>query len=158
VYRNIADFIENISIYASKAEQSNASRLVDIFNQRYPVEACDWWIQTQLLELFGLDIDDVRLDEHGIRCLNRENGRLLLLRSELDDKLVGAAIADFLGLSGLQIPPPHAQNANAGDIYEDFYRKMKIPKENLAAMLNSRLSKLFLSVREIEETYTRFAK
>jgi SAM-dependent methyltransferase len=41
VYRNIADFIENISIYASKAEQSNASRLVDIFNQRYPVEACD---------------------------------------------------------------------------------------------------------------------
>lgn len=156
VYRNISDYFETIDLYVPDDAQEDLDALVDGFVNRYPHGSFDWWIGSQLLELFDVGIDDLDIGSTGCRSVDRGRHRFLFYRTELDDSEKQRLVADFLGIGDFEIPTLRVRSNMAGDIYRRFVSSLRLDSAILDTMLRSPLAERILSPGEIAKTREEF--
>lgn len=138
VGRNVSAFFQCFERETGVA-YSNArfslEELRSIFLAKYIHDLPADWFDKNILANFGIDVFARPFPTEGTCVYTRNNIRLLVVRSEIDDRAKVAAISDFLGLRGFRL-----ENTNIGDekeyasTYKAFKRQIKLPAEYVERM------------------------
>lgn len=147
--RNVSAFFENFK-RDTGVDYANANftlgELRTNFLSNYPHDIPLKWFDKNILANFGIDVFASPFPERGISTYSRNNIKLLVMKSEIDDKEKVRAINDFLGLTGFQL-----YNTNIGEkkeyttTYKSFKDNVKLPPDYIAKMCDSKYFKHFYS-------------
>jgi hypothetical protein len=120
-------------------------------NKLSAVDACDYvhnWFDRELRATFGIDVFAAPFPkERGWAVLCNERARVLVLRMEELDRILGPALAEFLGLD----EEPTAASGNVrserpeGGDYRDVLAALRLPRRVCERIYDHRFSRHFYS-------------
>ena len=157
--KNVSGFFHNYERYTGMAYRKDASldALRSAFLERYVHDNVLNWFDDHILRNFGLDVYAESFPEDGIATYRHGSVKLIVLRSEVDDRKKEQAIDAFLGLRGLTL-----RNRNIGsrkyysERYRDFIRDVRLPNDYVERMASSKYFRHFYSVDEINAEVRRW--
>jgi hypothetical protein len=167
VARNVGSFFQNLSEYIPDWKERYASgnlsldELQEYFLNNQSIHiAADWWFDTQLKPLFGIDVFDSDFPTEIGYKIYRTSPRasLLLLRLEDLDTCAEHAMFEFLRLDEFKL-----YNSNISDEkdYAELYQAFKekpLPSEYLEKMYATRSARHFYRQDELEQFAKRWRK
>jgi hypothetical protein len=163
VIRNISAFFQNFeyitgtpySDSAFQVEQIKKEFLENkIMNHNIPLT----WFDDNLLKYYGIDVYEKPFPESGWEILKQGNAEVLLMKAEISNDLKASLVKKFLDCNDFVL---FEHNTGEGKEYATAYKKfkteVKLPKEYLDQMLNSRYARHFYSAKEIESSRKKWS-
>ncbi len=129
--------------------------LCEIFNAGYfgegrHLEKLNWY-EAEMQKSLGIDIYQYPFDtERGCTRFEQAPYQVLALKTELDDGVKSALVADFLGLKQFVLERRNVgETKEYGEVYRAFKKQLRVLPENLDAVYNSRFARHFYTESEI---------
>ena len=148
ISRNISAFFQNFERdtgVAFKNADFSLAELKDIFLANYRHEVPLLWFDWCIKEVFFIDVFDQPFPKEGIARYQKNNIRLLVMRSEISDEEKSTALGDFLGINDFRLP--NRENIGAYKEYQTAYKNFKssisLPADYIDWMRNSKYFKHF---------------
>ena len=160
--RNVSAFFENfLRDTGIPYEQANFSldELRRIFLANYRHEIPLDWFDKHIRRNFGIDVYATPFPECGYATYAQGKVRLLVLRSEVNDRQKTEVIKEFLGLPEFEI-----FNRNVGEdklyaeTYRQFKEKVKLPRDYVTKLCESRYFTHFYSRDVIDQMRRRWSE
>lgn len=149
IARNVSAFFQNFDKHlGGERHRPNLSvnQLIDVFLEKFPHETGYNWFDRRMKPDFGIDVYEHPFPESGVQVIEQDHVRLLLMRSEVDDRTKQSVIGDFLGLSNFQIKRVNSGMQKAYfETYSAFRQRFVAPDWYIEKMYESRYFKHFYS-------------
>ena len=132
-------------------EQVSYEKLMGVLLSKYH-PGMTRWFEKHIQKNFGIDVYAEPFPESGFATYALENVRLLVVRLEISNGEKEKAIREFLGLDRFQIV-----NANVGseknyaEQYAKFKSLVRLPKDYVGAICDSKFARHFYSPEVIEK-------
>lgn len=117
------------------------------------------WFDWEMKPVTGIDVFKTRFPKKkGWQIIEKDDYRLLIVKLELEDKLIEESIQKFLDLNpDFQLVRSNVTTKKEfGDIYDKFKKQLKLPKDYLDMMLNSKYCKHFYTKGEIDNIRKKY--
>ena len=170
VARNVSSFFQNLELMfdfwpaqelKARPVDEVAARLVEMFLDSYVADGSLLeiggdpltWFDAELKPVFGVDVFGTPFPIfRGYEIYGGPNSRVLLVRLEDLDRVARPAFAEFLGA---RVSNVVQRNDAADKVYADVYRQfkkfLKMPRQYLDQMYSSRYSRHFYTPAELAE-------
>jgi len=151
IERNVSEFFEHLSVYHKKEiDISKSEELIKSFKQNFIHASTNLWWQNEFEKALNLDLKNYKFN-HTTKYLHIEKDKLqiLLLRTDLDNRIKSEIISNFLQLKDFKI-----QNFNQTTLkkysgpYQSFKAQIKFETEFLNRILDDKYTRLFFSEEE----------
>lgn len=104
------------------------------------------WFDEQIKPTVGIDVYGTPFPADGIAQYTRGNTRMLVMRSELDDREKARVVADFVGLPGFVLTNTNiSAQKEYGEANRAFRKDVRLPAEYVDKMCNSKYFNHFYS-------------
>jgi len=153
ISRNISAFFENIKNYYSFDEEITIEKAIHSFIRKYKHSVPIEWFYDQMKKALKINVFNYSFDvERGYDHIIHENIKVLILKSELDNRIKEEAIKNFLSLDSLKINNENITPQKINNIrYNDFKRRIVLSPNYLEEMLNTEMVKHFYSQEMIDQ-------
>ncbi len=163
IERNLSAFFEAFQIHMGVPAHSYRGSLEEIetvFHSNLNHNYCKGWFENQFINGTGIDVYKTPFDTQKGHCFIRgDNKEVLLLRSNLDDKLKEELVSDFCKLESFIIKNVNITSAKKeAGLYADFKKHIKFSKEYLESQLETRYVNHFFTEEEKIGLYKRWMK
>ena len=169
VIRNVSAFFQNLQLMfdfwpddqlRTRSPQEIAAELVEYFLACYVADAPPrdrdgdplTWFDLELRPVFGVDVfASPFAKSRGYEIYSSARARVLLLRLEDLNTIGSSAFAEFLGIDVPRtLPRNEAATKGYADVYRHFQEQLRLPREFLDRMYDSRYSRHFYTSEELE--------
>lgn len=118
------------------------------------------YFSIQYNDALGINIYDYTFDcEKGYSIIDKGNRSILLFRLEDLPRIFSSAMADYLGIDGLELKKVNVGKEKPyGNIYQEVLDTVKFSKTYLDEVYSSELVRHFYSEQEIDSFYRRWQK
>ncbi|MCA9248240.1 MAG: hypothetical protein KDA42_14025 [Planctomycetales bacterium] len=158
--RNLSAFFQNYEELTGTARgevEFSVAELTELFLEKYHHDFPLTWFEDNIERYFGVDVYAEPFPDRGYQQHERGNVRLLLLRSELDDRDKAQAVGEFLDLPQLAIRPRNVgERKGYGDEYGRFKNAVKLPPEYIERMCASRYFQHFYAAETIDSVRAKW--
>jgi hypothetical protein len=133
------------------------TELVQIFNERYFAEERHTeklnWFEEQPQRFLGIDVYAHPFDRKaGWTRFETPRYEVLVIRTEMDDRIKSEVVGDFVGVPDLEIKRINVGESNHyGKAYSAFKRELRIDPAHLNQIHNSRWGQHFYGDEQLEE-------
>jgi hypothetical protein len=163
IARNISAFFHNLQILTSipnSKEIPNVTELINVFLTQYGHEIPLNWFDNELKTVLGIDIYEYPFPKNnGYLEINFKNIHLLILKVEISDEAKIYALSNFLGGNPIKFRNSNiAEDKYYKNIYKRFQTNIRLPKDYIDTMLNSRYTNHFYSNEEISKFRLKWRK
>jgi hypothetical protein len=119
--------------------------LTTLFLENFPHDEAIKWFDEEFKPALDIDVYEYPFpQEKGFLRIHTDWVDVLLLKIELDDKVIEAAIAEFLEVESFSLNYANiGENKQYGNIYKAFREQVILPVEYIDKMLDSRYAKHF---------------
>jgi len=151
--RNISSFFHSFI----KDSTISMDQLLEMFLDKYQYATIQWF-EFNIKNLFDINVYSEPFLQEGYRIYSKNNIRLLVFRSEMEDASKEQIIRNFLGIRNFKIT-----NTNFGSekayamMYQNFKDQVKFPKYYIDRMCDSQYSRYFYDQQTIEKTRERWS-
>jgi len=160
VSRNISSFFEAIKIFMpdfnpnidiiDDNEQQLIYKLIEVFFKKFHHTYPLTWYDVEFRSTTGINIYELEISKDRIYSL--DNFELLVLRKEDTDELKQELIKEFFQLNNFNLINMNISSQKKySSIYSSFLQKISFSKDYLDEMYNSKYTKHFYSVDEIDK-------
>ena len=161
ISRNISAFFQNFEVFAGcRVDESNISlnELVNVFIDHYPHSVPLTWFDIELQPTLDIDVYDYPFPKDtGYVSITKGNFELLILKSEIDDKIKEESLREFLPFSDIGLMRKNvSKNKDYALRYQEFVRNIKLPPDYVGRMLNSKYVHHFYSDTEITGFWSKW--
>lgn len=158
ISRNISAFFENKSFFFKDDE--GLTNIIKKFMKNYNHNIPFSWYNEQIKKALNIDIFDFAFDkEKGYQVINKNNIKLLLMTSEMEDIEKEKAIMNFLNLQNFSI---QARNISSQKEYANTYKKFKekiiFPEKFVNSMLENEFIYYFYTDKMIDKFKHKWSK
>jgi hypothetical protein len=166
IARDVSSFFQGLDAYLPDAQtrfQSGAlalSELETVFLEHHFHHTDEYWFDTQLKPVFGIDVYATPFPrERGYAVYRGHNARLLLVRLEDLNRVAPTAFRE-----AFDIPQLELARANVGavkhyqEIYRAFRERAQLPETYLDKMIATRYARHFYSEAELERDRTAWMR
>ena len=167
VARNISAFFLSLHRFVSDANdeyangQLDCNDLLDTFLREFPHHEPLQWFDNEIRDVFGIDVYDYKfpLDKRYF-ILTNNSLKLLVLRVEDLNEVYGDVLTEMFGKTPHALVNTHisSKDEEYSNIYKDFLRLAKLPKDYLDSMYESRYAQHFYTQDEIATFYRNWGK
>jgi glycosyltransferase involved in cell wall biosynthesis len=166
IARNISAFFQSINEFISgAAERYDAgeftaddiiARFIESYNHDIPIT----WFQDQMKPVFGIDVFATDFPhQQGFAIYRGHHANLLVIKFEMLNECVNAAVHKFLGLSDFGLTEV---NAGKDKVYKHLYSevldRIALPEEFIDRMYASRYARHFYTDRELQQFKSRWMR
>jgi hypothetical protein len=154
IARNISAFFENLNIFEyhdSYQEKVSIDGLNNLFLDNYSHDIPLNWFDIEIKNVLEIDVfKHYFCKSKGHSIINNKNIELLIIKCEIDNEIKTQVIKRFLNLRKFKLI-----NANIGtqkkysNYYQKFKDSIKLPREYINKMYDSKYSQHFYSGEEI---------
>ncbi len=117
----------------------------------------DRWFRDQLPQILGADVFSRPFPHgNGYDIYRGLKARVLIVRAEDMDRVLGRAINEFVGVEYIQRRENVSSSKPQGVLYDNFVRNVRLPAKYLDRMYDMRYSRHFYSMEEIEGFRSRW--
>jgi hypothetical protein len=151
-------FFNNLDSYVPNYEERyrrnelQFAELTEFFLHRFNDTTPEYWFDTQVKAVFGLDVYAVPFDRgRGYQIYENERARLVVIRLEDFNRAVPPALKDFLGIPDFRVVRANIGESNAyGQVYKDYLKTAPIPRDYIEANHATRYAQHFYTPEELE--------
>lgn len=166
ISRNISAFFQNLPYFIEPQDlaagplQQRVEQLVDCFLHTYPHQLPLTWFDVEFQPTLGIDIYNQPFPiEQGYQVFAGGHCEVLLLKTELQDRIKEGAIAQFLQLDSFRLIRANVgQDKDYADLYSQFKRHIKLPDAYINQMCSAPYTRHFYSEGEIERIRALWTK
>lgn len=163
VARNISAFFETFEMGTGGTYvPSDVSReeLSLMFLKYYPHEIPLNWFDDEIRQVFGIDVYDHPFpQEKGFLTIKEKNVEILILKSEIEDRMKEHAISRFLNVSDFKLTRAYAaEDKDYAETYQRFKQTVELPQEYIETMCNAKYTRHFYSEAEIQHIRAKWQK
>lgn len=161
----ISDFFPKLRWITGQKEayfRYSVDELCAIFNTRYfedgrHLEKLNWY-ENEMEASLGIDVySQASPRDTGHIQFTYPRYDVLLIRTELDDRIKGDIIGQFAGLKDFTIIRRNeGETKDYGDVYKAFKQRLIVSEEHLNQIYQSRYARHFFSANEIDKMRTRW--
>lgn len=164
VPRNLSTYFHNIDSYFPdflqriEAQTLSFPALADYFVNDFPEQTPERWFQRQVREVFGLDVYAEPFPRtRGYQIYENDRARLLVLRLEDLNRVVGTAMREFLNIPAFTLVPANAgESKTYGGLYKEFLAALRLPDEYIARTHSTQYATHFYSAQELEASVAKW--
>ncbi|UEX77326.1 putative capsular polysaccharide synthesis family protein [Spiribacter halobius] len=150
-FLSIDDFLPDFHRRYAAGEISHGE-IRRVFLERFPHDQPLRWFDEEVRDVFGIDVFAAPpLDESGYDVLRNEVADLLVIKVERLADCFRAAFRDFLGIEVPELVNTHVTERDERFyMYRDFVRDVRLPREYVDRMYESRYARHFYTDAERE--------
>ncbi len=152
--RNVSAFFEVLEFYTAleKKPKIESEELFEIFMKKLPHEYPINWFDMEIKKYIGIDIYDYPFDaENKFQIIEKENVRLLLVRTDATDEKKIASILKFSRTKISAIPRLNAaKHKYYKEDYDQFIKTNSFSKSYIYKLLDTKYVQHFFSKQEID--------
>ncbi len=160
--RNISFFFQNLKNYTGLSNiESNfsISELREIFLTRFDHASPNKFYEIDMKTNFSINVYDIVFPDYGYKTYRKNNISLLVIKSELPNKIKCNVIKQFVGVSHFDLKHENiSQTKFYGVSYEKFKQELKIPGELLNQICHSKYFTHFYNQDSIEQIHEKWKK
>jgi hypothetical protein len=160
--RNISFFFQNLNKYTGSSNGESdftISELIEIFLSKFDHDSPNRFYKNDMMTNFSIDVFDSAFPDHGYKIYRKNNISLLVIKSELSNRIKSNAIKKFVGLAHLDLKHENiSQSKLYGSKYEKFKQELKIPSKYLDLICHSKYFTHFYSDISIEQIRNEWQK
>lgn len=165
IARNISAFFQNLDIFREqkkvlkgKSDAAEIEKMIDEFLERYDHNLPLRWFDTQMKEVFGVDVFEYPFPKTlGTQIIREKAVSILILRAETPDRVKVDAIQRFLDIPALTLEPRNvAAEKSYKDYYSAFVQRICLPEEYIERMYESQYAQHFYTSEEIRKFRARW--
>ena len=164
VPRNLSTYFHNVDSYFPnfveriQARTLRVSELGDYFVNVFRETTPERWFDEQVREVFGIDVYATPFSrERGYQIYENDKARLLVLRLEDLNRVVAAAMREFLNIPDFVLVPANAgENKTYGGLYKEFLAQLRLPREYIKATDATRYARHFYNESELAASVARW--
>lgn len=154
IHRNISAFFQNFGRFTGvNYQQSSLSTeaLIEGFLANYNHTIPLTWFDQEIKAVLGFDVYQYPFSQaQGCLQHTHKNFEILILKSEIEDRVKEQAIQNFLGLKAFQLQRYNvAQTKAYSQTYQAFLQTIQLPDSYLEAMYQAPYTQHFYSAAEI---------
>lgn len=140
------------------AEELSSQFTTGYFEKQRHLEKLNWF-DTEFRAALGIDVYQYPFDkEDGYTRFQADPYDVLILHTDLHDDRKAALVAEFLGLTGLEIGRARVRERQAsGELYKVFRDRVTVPMPYLDAIVESRYAQHFFTRDTLERMRSKFA-
>ena len=129
------------------------------FFEKLPARGNDWF-SYQLEPVFGVDVYAKPFPHaRGYEIYESRRARALVLRFEDLKHQFKPALQELLGIEQVELPHTNlSESQGYGELYRDFVRQAKLPREWVDEMLSKKFAQHFYTQRELEASRARWVQ
>lgn len=162
VARNVSAFFQNLEQFAGVkrgAQNIDLEPLTQQFLDEYDHAVPLKWFDKEMYEMLGVDVYATPFPrDKGYLVLREGPFDVMVLRAEAPDAVKAEALQDFLGLDHLEIQRTNVSKQKwYAKAYDDFKKRLVLPKTYLDAMYNTKYTRHFYSDEEIDRICERWS-
>jgi len=164
ISRNISAFFDGFYFHVGKSSNEwiesidhlTQQYFIKQMNHTYPLQ----WFDDEFKKMTTVDVYKTEFNhEDKYTIINYKNLNILILRVDLKDQLKTNLIKEMIGLDNFTL---NAKNVSATKSYATLYKKfiaeVKLPKQYVESMLESKYAKHFYSDEERNTLYIKYTK
>lgn len=161
IERNLSAFFEAFEIHMGVPAHLYRGTLQEIetaFYEKLDHSYCKDWFDNHLKEGIGVDVyKHAFAKAKGYTILSGNQTDVLVLKSNLDNKLKATLVGEFCGVENFSIKNVNVTEAKKGaQLYADFKSYILFPKSYLEIQLESKYMNHFFTEEEKEALYERW--
>ena len=159
IARNISAFFQNLDIFREqkkvlkgKSDAAEIEKMIDDFLKKYDHNLPLRWFDTEIRDVFGLDVFAYPFPKAlGTQIIQEDGIRLLILRAETSDTAKVTAIREFLGIPDLHLPQKNrTAEKRLRNYYAAFLEQIHLPDDFIEYMYTSQYAQHFYTPEEIQ--------
>ncbi len=164
VPRNLSTYFHNVDSYFPNfvqrinAHTLHVSELGDYFLNVFRETTPERWFDEQVRDVFGIDIYAAPFPrERGYQIYQNAKARLLVLRLEDLNRVVGTAMREFLNIPDFALVPANAgESKTYGGLYKEFLATLHLPREYIETTNSTRYARHFYNESELAASVARW--
>lgn len=164
VPRNLSMFFENIDSYFPdwkaryKAKSLSFAELTDFFLSRYLDHTPTSWFESQIKQVFGLDVYATPFDKtRGYQFYENARARLVVLRLEDLNRVAAQAMREFLNIPNLQLVDSNIGETNPhGALYKEYLGQLRLPNDYIQETNGTQYARHFYTDQELARSVARW--
>jgi hypothetical protein len=116
------------------------------------------WFEDQIHDPFGIDVYATPFEtRRGYQIYAKDSIRLLIVRLEDADSVIGTAMRDFLGLENFALLKYNeTQSKHYSALYQKFSQSLRLPNPFIEQMHGTRYARHFYTPAELEASVRRW--
>lgn len=154
IARNISDFFQDFKAYNSGKDfkEISVDDSIGNFINNYPHHLPNIWFQEEFSNILNIKLDDIHFDtDKKFARFERDNLRLLILRTDLENNKKDKILNDFLSSQEIKVGLRNAQDQKAyHTFYSEFKRKIILPKNLVDEIYSHEYVQIFYTKKEID--------
>jgi hypothetical protein len=160
--RNISFFFQNLNKYTGSSNEGSdltTSKLIKIFLSKFDHDSPNRFYESDMMNNFSINVYGSAFPDHGYKIYRGNNISLLVIKSELSNRIKSSVIKEFLDLTHLDLKHENiSQSKLYGSNYEKFKQELRIPSKLLDLICHSKYFSHFYSDISIERVRDRWQK
>lgn len=155
VSRNISDFFQDFRAYNDGKDfhEISVEDSVRNFVVNYPHFLPQRWFEMEFTAILKMNVKDICFDTNKkYAILEKDNLRLLIIRTDLENEIKNRVLQRFLSIDDLKIGV-HNANQDKGYYanYNEFLEKVKLPEPMIMEIYSQEHVKYFFTKKEIDK-------
>ena len=161
ISRNISAFfqtIEHITGVKNIYSQASVNELVHVFLKQYPHEVPLYWFENEFYKSLDVNIYNYSFPKNtGAQIIKKGKFEILVMHHNLVDATKKEYLEKLLNIKNIIIKNKNISTEKPyNDVYKSFINNIKIPKNYLLKMLNSKYVQHFYTKQEIDLIYNKW--
>lgn len=161
--RNVSAFFDAFELHTSKKISKYIGDVESLkpfyykkLNHYYPI----YWFEKQFFEATNIDVFAYNFNkEKGYKLIKKDNIELLLLNSNVDDKIKEKLINDFCDLKEFKLKNSNVSSTKEyATYYKDFKQTIRFSKEYLNKLYDSNYAKHFFTEKHIKNQIEKWSE
>ncbi|MCH8514225.1 MAG: putative capsular polysaccharide synthesis family protein [Kiritimatiellae bacterium] len=158
--RNVSAFFQNFEHYTGQKPREwrgSMRDLLDCFLEVFPHHIPLIWFDHSLKQNFGVDVYARPLKKEGWSVHETKDVRALVMRVEIPDEEKTRAVRSFLELDEFSVARNNKSGKkDYGSLYAKFKKEVKLPRDYVLRMLDSKYFRHFYDSKEAARTLQRW--
>lgn len=155
IARNVSSFFQTADLFTGgdfDYRNYNVDKLIDTFFDKYHHVYPLYWLDYEFRTRTGINVYNYELINNSYSIITQKSFEVLVLKTEIPDKLKEEAINNFLGIDNFELKRANiSSNKEYAKAYKEFKDKIIFPVEYINEMYKSKYVKYFYSDDEIND-------